>query len=61
MNKKVKEYGLEDMIPFGKYKDTKVRVIIMNDPVYIKWFIENTNFVLDNQAFNKFCKVMEKL
>ena len=51
-----RELSLEDLMPFGKFKGTKVRVLIMNDPAYVKWLIENADLQLDNQAFEKYLK-----
>lgn len=55
MNRKL---GLEDLIPYGKFKGTKMRVLIMNETAYVKWLIDNTNLNLDNQAFEMLEKVV---
>jgi hypothetical protein len=45
---------MEDMMPFGKHKGTKVRVLLYSDIAYIKWAIENGALELDNVAFKKY-------
>lgn len=56
-----KALGLEDVIPFGKHKGTKIRVLIMNEPAYLTWLLENTSVVLDNQAYERYQKMLETL
>ena len=56
-----KPLGLEDLIPFGKHKGTKVRVLIMNELAYITWLLENTSVELDNQAYERYEKALESL
>jgi hypothetical protein len=49
-----KPFSLEDTIPFGKYAGTKIRVLLFQDISYVVWLIENTDFQLDNAAFEKY-------
>lgn len=43
--------GLEDAIPFGKYKGTKIRVLLHERLDYVQWLCANMNsFQLDKQA-----------
>ena len=49
-----KPLGLEDVIPFGKFKGTKIRVLLMNELSYMEWVCQNiTTFNLDEQASGK--------
>ena len=49
-----KPLGLEDVIPFGKFKSTKIRVLLMNELSYMEWVCQNiTTFNLDEQASGK--------
>ena len=41
---------LESNLPFGKYKDCSLRDIIMENPNYIQWLIDNCNVELDADA-----------
>ncbi len=52
-----KEWGLEDRIPFGKYKGTKLRVIMFDDIGYIVWLVGQGNFHMDNTAFAEYQKL----
>lgn len=46
--------GLEDVMPFGKFKGTKIRVLLMNDLRYMEWVCANVpGFELDKQASDK--------
>ena len=56
-----KPLGLEDLMPFGKHKGTKVRVLIMNELAYLTWLLENTSVELDNQAYARYEKALEAL
>ncbi len=53
-----KELTLESRLTFGKYQGTKLIAIIMNDPSYVTWLLENTNTQLDNIAFDKYQKII---
>lgn len=46
-------------MPFGKYKGRRIESIIMEDPFYIRWCIENANILLDNSAFELYEKQLE--
>jgi hypothetical protein len=54
-----KVLGPEDIMPFGKHKGFKIRSIIMNDYSWVKWALENTSLMLDNDAYKMFQKVSE--
>jgi phage terminase large subunit-like protein len=56
-----KPLGLEDLMPFGKFKGTKVRVLIYEDVAYMTWCIDNTGLQLDNIAFEKYQQVMSNV
>lgn len=43
--------GLEDVMPFGKYKGAKLRVVLAENPGYVRWLLSNMpTFQLDKQA-----------
>lgn len=48
-----------DTMPFGKYKGRRVESVIMEDPFYIRWCIENTQLLLANPAFDLYEKQLE--
>lgn len=56
-----KPLGLEDLMPFGKFKGTKIRVLIMNELAYVTWVLDNTRLELDNQAYERYEKALESL
>lgn len=57
-----KPLGLEDLMPFGKHKGTKIRVLLMNEIAYMKWLMEQGgNFQLDNKAFEKYEEQLDNL
>lgn len=40
VSKSARALGLDDPMPFGKYRDERLEVIIRSDPRYIKWMID---------------------
>ena len=46
----MKEYGILDRMPFGKYGGSFVATVIEEDPQYIEWALEKTTFRLDEEA-----------
>jgi hypothetical protein len=42
--------NLESNLPFGKYKGDLLEDVIMEDPGYVEWLIENTDVTLDPKA-----------
>lgn len=43
----IKEYQLGEVFNFGKYKGISVEVVILTDPGYIQWCLDNIpQFVL---------------
>lgn len=40
-----------ELFPFGKYKGQLLEDVIQEDASYITWVIENTDWELDNEAF----------
>lgn len=41
MGKQFKEYRLDEIFRWGKYKDTSVEAVILTDPGYIQWCLDN--------------------
>jgi hypothetical protein len=56
-----KPLGLEDLMPFGKFKGTKIRVLLYEDIAYVNWAITNANLQLDNKAFEKFQELIANI
>jgi uncharacterized protein (DUF3820 family) len=44
------ELGITDPMPIGKYRGQLVGTIIEEDPSYIRWMINNTEWRLDEAA-----------
>lgn len=51
-------YEEHDLMPYKKYRGTQktVKWVIMFDSQYISWLIENTGFVLSNDAYRLYEK-----
>lgn len=50
--------GIEDKMPFGKYKGQKIRVVLFEDISYMQWLLDtNMDFKLDDVAN----KIFERL
>lgn len=43
----MREHSILDTMPFGKYKGELIGTVIEEDPDYIYYFINNTDFRLD--------------
>jgi len=43
----MREFSILDTMPFGKYKGELIRTVIEEDPDYIYWAINDTDFRLD--------------
>lgn len=43
----MREYSILDTMPFGKYKGELIGTVIEENPDYIYWAINNTDFRLD--------------
>jgi len=56
-----KPLGMEDMMPFGKFKGTKIRVLLYGEIAYINWAITNANLQLDNKAYEKFQELVANI
>jgi hypothetical protein len=52
---------MEDMMPFGKFKGTKIRVLLYGEIAYINWAITNANLQLDNKAYEKFQELVANI
>lgn len=48
------ELGLLDALRFGKYEGQKFIDIARSDECYVTWMLENTDFVLDDEAADWF-------
>ena len=46
----IKPLTLEDTIPFGKYRGVDVVDIVNDDPDYIEWVINNTEYEFDEEV-----------
>ncbi len=47
--------GMESIMPFGKHKGTKIRVLLYSEIGYLQWLIEKGDgFELDNTAFAEY-------
>lgn len=46
-------------MPFGKFVGTKIRALLFNELMYMKWVLENTELTLDDEAFAKYEKLLE--
>lgn len=54
--------GLEDRMPFGKYKDMKLRVLMFENISYLQWLIDsNKDFELDDQAYAEYERRLDQL
>lgn len=45
--------GLDDLLPFGKYKGEQVEDVLMDDREYIVWLAENTQVDFDEEVLQK--------
>lgn len=54
--KRHRPLGLDDSMPFGKYRGDPLWLVIDTDPGYISWCIENTDLELDNEAYAAYKK-----
>ena len=45
-----KAYTVLDRMPFGKYKGELIGTVIEDDPKYIRWALDNTDFDLTKEA-----------
>lgn len=54
--------GLDDQLRFGKYKGRQLWLVLKTDLQYIKWLIEEAsmNFELDNEAYERYEKELNK-
>lgn len=50
--------NLTDVMPFGKYKDEPINIIIQDDPGYLLWLMNNSNKI---QFGNKIINELENL
>ena len=51
--------GLDDTIPFGKYKGIELFEIMTQDLSSVKKYVEEKYFELDNEAFEEYSKLIE--
>lgn len=54
-----KALGLEDVMPFGKFKGTKIRALLFNELPYMEWVMKNTGLNLDESASAKMEELQE--
>ena len=55
-----KTYERGDRLRFGKYKDEFIEDVIIEEPEYIQWCVENLdNFLLSNDLYKALQKNME--
>lgn len=52
----VKFMNLESIFTFGKHKDGQLEDVIIDDPSYIEWLIENNVVVFDEVALETISK-----
>lgn len=57
-----REYTLDDLMPFKKYRDRNKSVnwVILFDTEYITWLLGNTNFVLSNEAYELYERQLQE-
>lgn len=49
-------------MPFGKYKDMKLRVLMFENISYLQWLIDsNKDFELDDQAYAEYERRLDQL
>ena len=44
------EYGLDNTMPFGKYKGVEIEEILDADPSYMLWAVENMDLNFDEEV-----------
>ena len=47
------DYGMDDTLPFGKYKGTEIEEVLEDDPKYLKWMHENTDIEFDEEVIHR--------
>lgn len=50
------ELGLDSILSFGKYKGHQLEDVIEDDPNYIKWLINNTDYSCDEETMQLLAK-----
>ena len=53
----MKDIGMDDKLPFGKYKGTEIEEVLSDDPSYLKWMAENTDIKFDDEVLEKVEKI----
>lgn len=52
---------MDDMVPFGKYKDkAPIKAILIHDPQYILWLSENTQFKIRQRVLFRAAKLIRE-
>jgi hypothetical protein len=46
----MKQLDIIDPMPIGKHKGTLVGTVIEEDPAYIRWMVDNTDWQLNESA-----------
>lgn len=44
---------LESILTFGKHKGEQVEDLIEDNPSYIRWLMENTDMIFDEEVYEK--------
>lgn len=45
--------NLESILTFGKHKGEQIEDLIEDNPGYVRWLMENTDIVFDNEVYEK--------
>lgn len=49
-----------DLMPFGKFKGTRMEALILNEPAYVRWLMQDTGLKLADDAFELYQKYAEE-
>lgn len=49
-------YGLEDIFLFGKHKGQQVEDVIVDDPGWVRWVVENDIAEFDEETLERITK-----
>lgn len=50
------ELSLDSILPFGKYRGYQLEDVIQDDPNYISWLVDNTNYSFDEEVMQLLTK-----
>ena len=52
-----KDLGVDDLMPFGKYKGRQIEDLLIDDIEYLVWVVESGNEIFDEEVMDKISRV----